>query len=350
MNIVAVLCVRNEAAFVLDWLAHHLASGVSHVVAMSNDCEDGTDLMLQRLQQLGHVTHIRNDGLHEGGVQFAALKLADDCAAVRGADWLLALDIDEYVNVHVGDRTLPALIAALPQADAITLTWRLFGNAGVLSYRDKPVPQQFLRAAPEVMAWPWRAAMFKTLFRNDGTYRKLGVHRPRDPDEARVDAARWYDGEGRALEPQFRTRRVFSTYGRSNYKLAQLNHYPLGAMESFILKADRGRAVHSDQALGLDYWTDRNFGTVEDRSILALSDKTAALRRELDRDEPLASLHRAAVAWRRNRYDRLMLQEPYRALMGRLMMTPPSQPLSPGIARILHTHASRAQGQDGADR
>ncbi|MDO6585789.1 glycosyltransferase family 2 protein [Salipiger sp. 1_MG-2023] len=345
-GIVAVLCVRNEAAFLLDWLAHHLVAGVSHVVALSNDCEDGTDLMLQRLQELGHVTHIRNDGPHEGGVQFAALRLADDCPAVREADWLLPLDVDEFVNVHVGNRTLPALIKALPRANAITLTWRLFGNAGVLRYRDTPVTQQFTRAAPADMVWPWRAAMFKTLYRNDGTYRKLGVHRPRDPDPSRIETSIWYDGEGRALEPHFRTKRIFSTYGRSNYKLAQLNHYPLGAMESFILKADRGRAVHSDQTLGMDYWTERNFAAVEDKTVLALADRVAEQRKALAQDAPLASLHRAAVAWRHERFERLMLEESCRALMGRLMMTPASQPLSPGLARILHSHANRAQGHN----
>ncbi|MCR8547125.1 glycosyltransferase family 2 protein [Salipiger sp. P9] len=344
MTIVAVLCVRNEGAFLLDWLAHHLVCGITHVVALSNDCDDGTDALLDRLAELGHVTHIRNDGPYDqGGIQFTGLKLADKCGAVAAADWLLPLDVDEFVNVHVGDRTLPALLAALPDADAITLTWRLFGNAGVLRYQDRPVTEQFLRAAPVQMSWPWRAAMFKTLYRNSGLYRKLGVHRPRNPDPDRVDTARWFDGEGRELDGQFRTRRIFSNYGRSNYALAQLNHYPLGAMESYVLKADRGRAVHSDHMLGLDYWVERNFNSVEDRSVLALAPRVAEQRAALAADPQLAALHDAAVAWRQARFEALMLQEPFRALLGRLMMTPPSQPLSPQAARLLHGHANRAR-------
>ncbi|MBV2360726.1 glycosyltransferase family 2 protein [Thalassococcus sp. CAU 1522] len=344
MKIVAVLCVRNEAAFLLDWLAHHLACGVSHVVALSNDCDDGTDAMLDRLAQLGHVTHIRNDGPYEnGGIQFTGLKLADKAAAVREADWLLPVDIDEFVNVHVGDRTLPALIAALPEATAITLTWRLFGNAGIVRYEDRPVPHLFDRAAPAVMYWPWRASMFKTLYRNDKTYRNLGVHRPRNPHPDRIEAARWFDGEGRELEALFRERRIFSTYGRSNYALAQLNHYPLGAMESYVLKADRGRAVHGDHVLGLDYWVERNFNTDEDRSIRALDAGVASKRAELAADPVLAQLHLAAVAWRQTRFETLMAQEPFRALFGRLLMAPPSRPVSLRAARLLAHHATRAR-------
>jgi hypothetical protein len=210
MKITAVLCLRNEGAFVLDWLAHHLACGVTHVVALSNDCQDGTDAILDRLAELGHVTHIRNDGPYDkGGIQFTGLKLADKSEAVRDADWLLALDIDEFVNVHTGTRTLPDLIASLPEATAITLTWRLFGNNGVVKYDDTPVPQQFTRAAPAIMYWPRRASMFKTLYRNGRTYRNLGVHRPRNPNPDRLESAQWYDCEGRALDPMFRTRRIF---------------------------------------------------------------------------------------------------------------------------------------------
>ncbi len=88
--------------------------------------------MLDRLAELGWLTHIRNDGPYDKrGVQFTALTRAGEAEAVQGADWLLPLDIDEFVNVHTGDNTLPALIAALPEADAITLTWRLFGNGGI---------------------------------------------------------------------------------------------------------------------------------------------------------------------------------------------------------------------------
>ncbi|WP_417605512.1 glycosyltransferase family 2 protein [Primorskyibacter flagellatus] len=344
MRICAVLTVRNEAAFLLDWLAHHRACGVTDFVVLSNDCQDGTDAMLDRLQDMGGLSHIRNDGPHgRNGIQFAGLKLADKSEPVKAADWLLALDIDEFVNVHVGNHTLPALIEALPDATAITLTWRLFGNAGIERYHDRPVPQQFTRAAPEIMYWPWRAAMFKTLYRNDRTYRNLGIHRPRNPRDSRLGDARWFDGHGRLLDEGFTTKRIFSNYGRPNYGLAQLNHYALGAMESFVLKAARGRAVHSDHMLGLDYWVERNFNTDEDLSIQALAVQTAQIRAELSADPLLATLHDKAVQWRIAQFDMLLAEEPYRALFGRLLMTPPSQPVPLDKARFLAHHGTLAR-------
>ncbi|ETW14721.1 glycosyl transferase family protein [Roseivivax marinus] len=349
MRILAILCVRNEGAFLLDWLAHHRAAGVAHVLAYSNDCEDGTDAILDRLAALGHVTHHRNAGpFDDRGVQFTALNHAAGTPEVADADWILPLDVDEFVNVHVGGRTLPDLIAALPEADAITLTWRLFGNAGQARYADVPVPRRFTRAAPAVLDWPWRAAMFKTLYRADGTYRKPGVHRPRAPVAGRVDAARWFDGAGRELPEAFRTGRIFSPFGRDNYALAQLNHYPLGDCESYVLKADRGRAVHASDRLGLDYWVERNFNTDTDESILALAPHVDAIRAELAADPDLARLHTAAVAWRKTRFEALLMAEPFRALYGRLLMTPPSRPLPRAVAQQLLALGQRAR--DAADR
>lgn len=349
MRVLAILCVRNEAAFLLEWLAHHRAAGFTDFLVFSNNCQDGTDRMLDRLQALGQLTHLRNDGPYDkGGIQFTALKQADRHPLMKQADWVLVLDIDEFVCIKTGDGTVADLLAALPQADAVTLTWRLFGNAGIVRYEDVPVTEQFTRCAPEVIHWPWRAVMFKTLYRNDGTYRKCGVHRPRDArDAARLDSFRWFDCEGRELGAEFKTKRLFSSYGQANGRLAQLNHYPLGAMESYVLKADRGR-VNRQAELGMDYWVERNYCGAEDTAITRCRAARAEIQAGLLRDPELTRLHAKAVDWRHARFAALMQQEPSRALFARLLMTPPSRALSPAAAELLRDFA--VQGQSAGRR
>lgn len=326
VKITAVLCVKNEGAFLLEWLAHHRAVGITDFLVFSNDCTDGNDAMLERLQAMGWLTHIRNPGPHPEGPQWAALKRADRHPLVTAADWVLPLDIDEFVNVQVGDRTIPALLAALPEATAVTLTWRLFGNAGVVHYEDRPVTETFTRAAPRVLHWPWRAALFKTLVKNNGSYRKLGVHRPRAPKEEAMARQRWFDGSGRELPAVFHQRRIFSNLGRNNHALVQLNHYPLGALESFVLKRDRGRAVHADGGLDAGYWVERNFDTEEDDTILALDSRAG--RSELHRDPMLSAMHDAAVDWRHSRFRALMADDAWRSLYGQILMAGPTRVLT----------------------
>ena len=333
VKITAVLCVRNEGAFLLEWLAHHRACGITDFLVFSNDCDDGTDAMLDRLEDLGWLSHVRNPGPHGEGPQWAALKQADRHPLVTGADWVLPLDIDEFVNVHVGDRTLPALLAALPQATAITLTWRVFGNGGVVRYDDAPITETFTRAAPKILHWPWRALLFKTLVKNDGSYGKLGVHRPRAPAADRMAAQRWFDGSGRRLPGAFHRGRIFSDVGRDACALVQLNHYPLGAVESFLLKRDRGRAVHADGGLDAGYWVERNFAAEEDRTILGLDSR--ALRDRMRADPVLGPLHQAAVDWRHTRFRQLMQEDAWRSFYGQLLIAGPTRVLDREEAEMI---------------
>lgn len=342
MRITAVTCVKNEGAFLLEWLAHHKGIGFTDFLVLSNDCDDGTDRMLDRLQEMGELTHVRNDGPYDqAGVQWTGFKTADKHPLVRGADWLMTLDVDEFVNVKVGDHTLGALMDAVPDADAITMTWRLFGNAGTVHYQDRPVTEVFTQAAPTVMYWPWRAFMFKTLYRNNGAYKKLGVHRPRSPVEGKVEQTQWVDGHGRTLEARFRKGQIFSPFGRENYGLVQLNHYALGAMESYLLKRARGRVNRTSEPMGMDYWTERNWAEVDDTSIRACDPLRDAHLARLRGDAQLAELHKNAVAWRHAQFETLMREEPYRALMGRLMMAPPARVLPIDAAKMLLKHAQK---------
>ena len=64
---------------------------MTDVIAVSNDCDDGTDAMLDRLQAMGWVTHLRNPGPHPKGPQWSALALADRERRTIPADWIIGL-------------------------------------------------------------------------------------------------------------------------------------------------------------------------------------------------------------------------------------------------------------------
>ena len=174
------------------------------------------------------------------GPQWAALKAADKHPLVRNADRMLFANNDEFLNIRVGPHCLPDLLSALLGADAITLTWRIFGNAGVAACQDQPITHQFTKAALATLAWPWRAQLFKTLFKLPH-FRKHGVHWPKSPvpqtdTEMKVH---WFDGSGCPLAPG---QRLLSNYSQDNYRLVQLNYYALGSAESYLEKCDRGQA------------------------------------------------------------------------------------------------------------
>ncbi|TDL79588.1 glycosyltransferase family 2 protein [Palleronia sediminis] len=309
-----VTTMKNEGPFILEWLAYHRAVGIDEFLVFTNDCVDGTDTMLDLLERKGLLRH-RDNPYRDTGLkpQHAALQAADDDAGIQALDWVICMDVDEFINIHTGDGTLAALYAAVPEANMISLTWRLFGNADIAEFRDEPITERFTLCAPRLIRKPHQAWGFKTLTRNAGIFKKLGVHRPKGLKPQLVDRIAWVNGSGRPMpRDEYRTawRSTLDTYG---YDLVTLNHYALRSAESFLVKRDRGRVNHVDRDQGLNYWFRMNHNAEEDRSIQRM---LPAMRAELDRlmaDPEIAAMHRACVAAHRAKIDELKATEKYSA-------------------------------------
>ena len=290
-----VTTMRNEGAFIPEWIAWHRRIGFTHFLVYTNDCEDGTDRILDRLALAGLVTHRPNPPEGKKTIQWQALTRARREPVLKAAEWIMVADVDEFLVIHAGTGRLDDLFAAAPEAGAFAVDWRMFGSAGRATYQPGLVSARFTRAAPASLVWPWRAVQFKTLFRNENL-RQLGVHRPKYEQGA---APVWADGNGKRLRSPNGT---VLTGAAPRYGLAQINHYALGSAEDFLVKADRGRPNRADLPIRLDYWLERNFDAVEDPSLArhapALAEDVAAL---LAADPELAVLHAQAEEWRRRR-------------------------------------------------
>jgi hypothetical protein len=263
--------MKNEAPFILEWIAYNRLIGVDHFLVYTNDCSDNTVAILDRLAALGLVTRRDNPHVPGGKVkpQHAALKDAVRQPAYRAADWIVTIDLDEFIAVHVGDGTLREFFAACNHPNAISLTWRFFGNGGVIRFEDRPILAQFTRCAPEAFPDPGLAWGFKTLFdRRTCRFRKLGVHRPGAMKEGGEGAVRWVNGSGRVMPRRLIERGWRTVQPIFGYRLATLNHYALRSAESYLVKRDRGRVNHTQEDQGLYYWRRRNYIAEEDRRLL----------------------------------------------------------------------------------
>ena len=343
-----ITTMRDEAPFVLEWIAYHRLIGFTDFLVYSNDCTDGTDLLLDRLQQLGVLAHEPNPRTGRKAVQWRALSRARNHPLYRAAGWVMVADVDEFLTIHAGDGRLEDLFAAAPGAGGFVVTWRMFGSSGRLKFEPGLVMDQFVRAAPDGMLWPLRASQVKTLFRASARLHRLGVHRPQwHGDGAGGDG--WVDGNGRPVRPDVP---AFNIGSGPKYGLAQINHYALGSAESFLVKAARGRPNHMDVAIGLDYWVERNFNAVEDRSILRHRDGVQAAVADLLSDPVVRDLHEAGIAHRRARIDALLRDHDVFRLFS-LLAQSPDTPVLPADVQIalcrLRRHAPpRPAGQ--ADR
>lgn len=323
--------MRNEGPYILEWLAHHRAIGVRDALIYSNDCDDGSDALLDLLAGAGVVQHVRHAPRGKS-VQWAALRAARDHPAYVAADWALALDSDEFVTLRGGAARLPEFLGAYPGCEAFALPWRLFGSDGQLRFEDLPVTQRFRHAAPERMLFPAASRFCKSLYNAKARgFARPGVHRPKTRGAA---TPRWRDGAGRPLGAEFAEddARIILPPDHANGAEVQINHYSLKSAEEFLAKRRRGLPNRASKPLDATYWAERNFNLVEEPSIDRHAAATAEERARLAALPGVAEAHAACVAAHR-RHIAEALRDPGEArLFTRLSLLPSSRPPEEAVA------------------
>lgn len=317
-RVTAVSMMKDEGPFVLEWVAHHLAVGFTDLLVYTNDCSDGTDDMLFRLEELGLAHHRLND-IPEGiRPQPSALKYAQADPLVRASDWLLVFDADEFLCIRHGDGSLDGMITSAKDvgANGIVITWRIFGSGGVHEWSRAPVTEQYLYAAPPMWNKGWGV---KTLFQFDPDRWKLGIHRPKIKNKELKtefpETVKWLNGSGRPMEDYFKFRGWRSIVRTVGYDWAQMNHYAVKSIDSYAIRKFRGNVNLKKDKYNSDYWALQDRNEVHDDSILRHAERREKIMDQLLADPVLNKLHFAAVERAEARLDEFKATPAYNELV-----------------------------------
>lgn len=339
-QVTALSMMKDEGPFLIEWVAHHLVLGFTDLVVYTNDCSDGTDDMLIRLEELGLCHHRRNvipEGLRP---QPSALNHAQEEPVVCHSDWVMVFDADEFLSIPHGDGSLDGLISAATDqgANGIVVTWRIFGSGGVVNWSRAPVSEQYLLAAPQTWNKGWGV---KTLFRFDPDHWKLGIHRPKMKTRwiktDFPDQVKWLNGSGREMEDYFKFRGWRSITRTVGYDWVQLNHYAVKSVDSYAIRKMRGNVNNKKDKYNSDYWSLQDRNEVRDETMLRYKPQRDAMIARLLEDPVLNRLHRAAVDRAEARLAELRQTEAYHELvadLARASQVPLSQIVAkPPVAR-----------------
>ncbi len=297
-RVTALSMMKDEGPYLLEWVAHHLSLGFTDLVIYTNDCSDGTDDMLIRLEELGLVHHRRNNIPEGMRPQPSALKYAQQEPLILNSDWLLVFDADEFLCIRQGDGTLDSLIAATKAegANGIVITWRIYGSSGIQAWSRTPVTEQYLNAAPPMWNKGWGV---KTLFKYDPEFWKLGIHRPKIKNKHLESdfphTIKWLNGSGRPMEDYFKFRGWRSIVRTVGYDWAQMNHYAIKSMDSYAIRKFRGNVNNKANKYNADYWALQDRNEVYDDAALAHQKKRQKILELLLGDPVLSRLHTTAV-------------------------------------------------------
>lgn len=223
-RIVLGAIVKDEDAYIVEWLEHHLDLGFDKVIVYDNG---GSSTLDGLLRPFGGRVELRTWTTRRG--QAPQAPCYQHCLARErfGCDWLMFLDVDEFLNLKVHD-TIRAFSEAYEAYDAVAVNWRMFGSSGAVESDGRPVTERFVMAAAPDFG---PNAHVKTLFKPSSAL-GAGVHSPRLRPGARLVNTRGetLDATLNALQP------------RIALETAQVNHYFTKSYSEFQTKRARGRA------------------------------------------------------------------------------------------------------------
>lgn len=242
MRSLIISSMRNEGAFIVEWVTWYRMLGFTDILVVTNDCTDRSPQLLDALQGAGWLTHLRSV-VPEGALPLRhKLAAAKRHPLVHAAEWILVCDVDEFLVIHKGDGRISDLLpAGEPDFLGMAINWKVFGTSDLTHWSDGLVHRQFTQAARKgagCNSW------FKAISRRADLFRRLDAHGPAGyraelaPSPWGSAGLRWVNSAGETV-PDWHPD---SPYQRqtapavTTHAAAQMNHYMIRSEESFSLK------------------------------------------------------------------------------------------------------------------
>ena len=227
--------MKNEAPYILEWVAYHRVLGVDRFFIADNGSDDGTSQLLAALHVIGVVDHFSFPGMAGRPPQLPAY--AQIMARYREeADWIAFIDADEFILPADGARSVRPFFSALgSNVGAVALNWAIYGASFRKEPADGLVIERFTRRAKQDHSTNLH---YKTIVRTEA-FRGVGSN----PHLFRVKDGSWTiqaDGFEVAEHPQ----KGPGLSDRLVWAPLRINHYVVKSRAEFdCKKAPRGRAT-----------------------------------------------------------------------------------------------------------
>ena len=304
MSYAIVATARNEGPFLLEWLAHHFAIGFDKIIVATNECEDGTDQLLDLVSSTFPVTRIDNsvpiDGLTH---QRSAVRRGLMCDAIEGTDWVLHIDLDEFLNIQAPDPNVHQFMMDFQDYDAVMLCWKLFGDNNRSYWDGGSVLDGFHRCQDD-----YRDSAQKAFFRRS-VFSDAAPHTPKSPTKPLSDL-KIVDTRKESLPAQRSASKRGTGLGlgmdSKTWRGGCINHYVHKSRDltrlGLLARGDANGRVwakpsQNKRLVGSIAYNKLNRNDVIDRSIQASRDKRIAILNQLKGIPGVLEAHYAAQRW-----------------------------------------------------
>ena len=291
-KVIILNTVKDEARYIVEWVAYHRLIGVDGIVLLDNDSKDATPDILSALHRAGIVCAIPWPTVHPYEKQqiSAFANAVRALQAVRASEWLGFLDVDEFY-VSRDHRTLDAALAAMSPADCYHLTWQFFGSSGAKTREAGLVIERFANRAPFGSPHNWQGKPLMKLDEVVGHF-----HHPHNVKLGNDAAYKLPDGTtfpGALPQRDAPIAPTLSEAKRRSASILALHHYAVRSREEFMEKVGKGRVNYriSETMIEFDrqeeYFRRLDLNHEEDR---VLADMASDVKEEMARIAKAANL------------------------------------------------------------
>lgn len=289
MGTTLLATMRDEAPFILEWVAYHQAIGFERIIVFSNDCIDGTDKILSALETAGQVIHVPHKPAPEKLVAEQISQYVLEHDLIPDGEWVIWLDADEFLNIREGQGTVNDLIAATGSARGMCISWRVFGDAGQGSFSGSFIAEPFTSCAEPGEAWQ----NVKTLFQMGPDVVELFQHKPILSTTFWKQGRTFLSSSGKTLSQKSQYMKLWSqgkkrgkiATDEAGWDIAQINHYAVRTKRLFEYKKARGRIGAANKGgkarYTNAYYKRLNLNADTDTSILRWSNTVAIAAKQL---------------------------------------------------------------------
>lgn len=217
-----VAMARNEAPYLLEWIAYHRILGFQQITIYDNESNDASAEILLPLSRAGIIN-----------ARFWPSRNNKQNKAYRHAvrrmrslvEWCLFVDLDEFLLLEPG-LTLDDILPKEPDVSAVAFPWRMYGSGGLRNRDTRLTIERF------TMAGAQNSGMTKSIVRLRDLV-QVEIHLPRKIKGRVVDVL------GRTVANTHASGLSWIVDGGP----ARINHYFNRSREEFEFKLARGRGA-----------------------------------------------------------------------------------------------------------
>jgi hypothetical protein len=276
---------KEEAPYLLEWIAYHRALGIESILIGDNGGTDHTSELLQALDAAGMIQRLD----WRGEINFQMRFDIDAIQRMRGLTDICSItDVDEFIRPLGGRSDIPTAVAeifARKEVSAVGLSWVTYGGSGRVEPGEGLVIERFTRRAADNHI---RHCVVKAMVR---TEQFVGMV---NPHVVTVASGEYVNDSGDPI----RWTSVPAKAEFASWNSLRVDHFVVKSRREFEIKAKRGRLNSTAQPRDESFFVSRDCNEVFDPMsadfVERTKDELARLRDRLKRfvptDSPIQSI------------------------------------------------------------